>query len=109
MQIVVHCAWTELTEIALLCLARESLLALPPVCRRNAQLVEQLAQPQPGSTPLHFDRPYAATTWQQFDVLMRRWLQSYWRHPLYNATRFAYCVLLGIILGTVYLWKGSKR
>lgn len=77
--------------------------------RGNAVLVEQLAQPQPGSSPLHFDRPYAASTWQQFDVLMRRWLQSYWRHPLYNATRFAYCVLLGVILGTVYLWKGGKR
>jgi hypothetical protein len=71
--------------------------------------VEQLAQPQPGSSPLHFDRPYAASSWQQFDVLMRRWLQSYWRNPLYNATRFAFCILLGVVLGTVYLWKGSKR
>jgi hypothetical protein len=71
--------------------------------------VEQLAQPQPGSSPLHFDRPYTAFSWQQFDVLMRRWLQSYWRNPLYNATRFAFCILLGVVLGTVYLWKGSKR
>ncbi|KAF6261001.1 ATP-binding cassette transporter [Scenedesmus sp. NREL 46B-D3] len=83
--------------------------AASELCTRNAQLVEQLALPQPGSTPLHFDRPYAASTWQQFDVLMRRWLQSYWRNPLYNATRFAFCMLLGVVLGTVYLWKGSKR
>lgn len=57
--------------------------------------MEQLSQPPPGSAPLHFDRPYAASTWQQFSVLMRRWLTSYWRNPGYNATRIVFCVVRG--------------
>jgi hypothetical protein len=41
-------------------------------------LVEELAQPPAGRKPLHFDRPYAAGSWQQFRVLARRWFVSYW-------------------------------
>uniref|UniRef100_A0A383WGZ5 ABC transporter domain-containing protein n=1 Tax=Tetradesmus obliquus TaxID=3088 RepID=A0A383WGZ5_TETOB len=77
--------------------------------RRNEALVEQLSQPPPGSAPLHFDRPYAASTWQQFSVLMRRWLTSYWRNPGYNATRIVFCVVLAVLLGTIYLWMGQRR
>jgi hypothetical protein len=64
-------------------------------CRRNEALVEGLSKPPPGSQPLHFDWPYAASTWQQFSVLMRRWLTSYWRNPGYNATRIVFCVVRG--------------
>ncbi|KAF6262509.1 ATP-binding cassette transporter [Scenedesmus sp. NREL 46B-D3] len=76
---------------------------------RNEELVQQLSQPPPGSKPLHFDRPYAASTWQQFSVLMRRWLTSYWRNPGYNATRLVFCVVLAVLLGTIYLWMGMRR
>jgi hypothetical protein len=62
-------------------------------CRRNEALVQELSQPSAGSQPLHFERPYAASTWQQFSVLMRRWLTSYWRNPGYNATRLVFCVV----------------
>jgi hypothetical protein len=64
-------------------------------CRRNEALVEQLSHPPPGSQPLHFARPYAASTRQQFAVLMKRWLSSYWRNPGYNATRMVFCVVRG--------------
>jgi len=48
------------------------------MCRSNDVLVEQLSQPPPESQPLHFDRPYAASSWQQFTVLSHRWFTSYW-------------------------------
>ncbi|KAF6262511.1 ATP-binding cassette transporter [Scenedesmus sp. NREL 46B-D3] len=76
---------------------------------RNEALVQQLSQPPPGSKPLHFDRPYAASTRQQFNVLMRRWFTSYWRDPGYNATRLVFCVVLAVLLGTIYLWMGMRR
>jgi hypothetical protein len=46
--------------------------------RSNDALVEKLLHPVPGSKPLHFDRPYAASSWQQFLVLSKRWQRSYW-------------------------------
>jgi hypothetical protein len=72
-------------------------------------LVEQLSHPPEGSKPLHFDRPYAASSWQQFLVLSKRWHVSYWRNPSYNASRIVYCVVLAVLLGTNYLWKGQAR
>lgn len=93
---------------AVQCALRYHLLVSAP-CRRNAELVEELAQPPPGSKPLHFSHPFASSGWTQFSVLMSRWLKSYWRNPAYNATRFAFCVVLGVLLGTIYLWLGSKR
>ena len=78
-------------------------------CRRNDALVSELCVPVPGSQPLSFDRPFAASSREQFRVLMGRWLRSYWRNPGYNATRFAFCVVLGVLLGTIYLWMGAKR
>jgi hypothetical protein len=47
-------------------------------CRLNDALVEELSHPAAGSQPLHFDRPYAASSWQQFLVLSKRWQRSYW-------------------------------
>jgi energy-coupling factor transporter ATP-binding protein EcfA2 len=79
------------------------------VSRRNAELVQELSQPPSGSQPLNFRHPFASSGWTQFSVLMSRWLKSYWRNPAYNATRFAFCVVLGVLLGTIYLWLGSKR
>jgi hypothetical protein len=31
------------------------------------------------------------------------------RNPSYNASRIVYCVVLSVLLGTVYLWKGQAR
>jgi hypothetical protein len=31
------------------------------------------------------------------------------RNPTYNAGRIVYCVVLGVLLGTIYLWKGQNR
>jgi hypothetical protein len=41
-------------------------------------LVEELFEAPAGSKPLHFDRPYAASAWEQFTVLWNRWFTSYW-------------------------------
>eukprot|EP00878_Enallax_costatus_P031156 GHUV01034043.1.p1 GENE.GHUV01034043.1~~GHUV01034043.1.p1 ORF type:complete len:125 (-),score=32.61 GHUV01034043.1:418-792(-) len=78
-------------------------------CRRNDLLVSELSIPAAGSQPLKFERPFAASTREQFKVLMARWLRSYWRHPGYNATRFAFCTVLAVLLGTIYLWFGQRR
>lgn len=91
------------------CVLYQRSLAPLSFCRRNDLLVSELSVPTPGSQPLKFDRPFAASTLEQFKVLMTRWLRSYWRHPGYNATRFAFCVVLAVLLGTIYLWMGQKR
>jgi hypothetical protein len=31
------------------------------------------------------------------------------RNPTYNASRIVYCVVLAVLLGTIYLWKGQAR
>jgi hypothetical protein len=31
------------------------------------------------------------------------------RNPSYNASRIVYCVVLAVLLGTIYLWKGQAR
>lgn len=77
--------------------------------RQNEDLVLELSHPAPGSKPIAFDRPFAASTLQQFRVLMMRWFRIYWRHPGYNATRYAFCVTLAVFLGTIYLWFGQRR
>jgi hypothetical protein len=46
--------------------------------RSNDVLVEELFVAPPDSKPLHFDRPYAASVWEQFRVLWNRWFISYW-------------------------------
>ena len=46
--------------------------------RSNDVVVEELAHPPPGSQPLHFNRPFAASSWQQFTVLSKRWFTNYW-------------------------------
>ena len=75
---------------------------------REAEVSSLSVQP-PGSQPLKFDRHYAANRWQQFQVLMGRWFRSYWRDPGYNAVRIVYCVVLAVLLGTIYLRLGQKR
>jgi hypothetical protein len=71
--------------------------------------VQELFVPPPGAVPISFDRRFAASIWQQFAVLMRRWLTAYWRNPSYNAGRLFYAIVLACLLGTIYLGKGQKR
>ncbi len=45
----------------------------------------------------------------QFKTLSYRAFVSYWRNPEYNAVRFAFCIMLGLFLGTIYLFLGERR
>ena len=77
------CQWVK-ASLGWLCwdvvlVVRRDMVVLVCVsCRSNDVLVEELSHPVPGSKPLHFDRPYAASSWQQFLVLSKRWQLSYW-------------------------------
>lgn len=75
--------------------------------RRNDAMVDELSHPLPGSQQLHFARPFAASSWQQFQVLMWRWLVSYWRNPGYNATRIAFCVVR-VRGGSKHVWAAQE-
>lgn len=45
---------------------------------------------------------------QRYDAVLVLWCQCR-RNPTYNAGRLVYCVVLGVLLGTIYLWKGQAR
>eukprot|EP00877_Chromochloris_zofingiensis_P000595 jgi/Chrzof1/10536/Cz05g02120.t1 len=47
--------------------------------------------------------------WTQFKMLMYRCFVSYWRNPQYNAVKFVFCTVLGVLLGTIYLNLGQER
>lgn len=79
------------------------------LAKRNDVLVEELSVPKPGIEPLFFDREYAADMWTQFKMLMYRCFVSYWRNPQYNAVKFVFCTVLGVLLGTIYLNLGQER
>lgn len=42
-------------------------------------------------------------------MLLRRFAASYWRNPTYNGVRYTFCVILGLLLGSIYWDMGTKR
>jgi hypothetical protein len=73
--------------------------------KRNEDLVKELSVPsgaEPTTLPDQFAQPFSA----QFMALMNRCLLDYWRNPGYNAVRIVFCVVLGLLLGSIYYQAG---
>ena len=79
------------------------------MCRNITGLVDRLSQPEPGSQPLAFESEHAQSLFGQYCVLLRKGTVSYWRNPGYNAVRFTFTVLYGVLMGAAFWALGSNR
>ena len=78
-------------------------------CRNITGLVDRLSQPEPGSQPLAFESEHAQSLFGQYCVLLRKGTVSYWRNPGYNAVRFTFTVMYGLLMGAAFWALGSNR
>ncbi|XP_009628925.1 pleiotropic drug resistance protein 2-like [Nicotiana tomentosiformis] len=76
--------------------------------RRNQELIKELSIPTPGSQDLHFPTVYAQPVFEQCKACFWKQHLSYWRHPRYNAIRFAMTAMIGVIFGIIFWNKGDK-
>ncbi|KJE89713.1 ABC transporter [Capsaspora owczarzaki ATCC 30864] len=64
----------------------------------------------PGVTAPHFDRPGYSTTYStQMNQVWRRTFTSLWRNTSLVLVRFAVCLVVGLILGTMYWQQDSSQ
>ncbi|KAF7555313.1 hypothetical protein G7046_g6583 [Stylonectria norvegica] len=48
-------------------------------------------------------REFAAPLWQQFQIVLKRVLQQYWRTPSYIYSKFILCMAVSLFIGLVFL------
>ncbi|PHT31502.1 Pleiotropic drug resistance protein 2 [Capsicum baccatum] len=76
--------------------------------RRNQELIKELSTPAPGSKDLHFPTEYSQSFFEQCKACFWKQHLSYWRHPQYNAVRFAMTTMIGVIFGIIFWNKGNQ-
>ncbi|WVZ64156.1 hypothetical protein U9M48_013719 [Paspalum notatum var. saurae] len=76
--------------------------------QRNKALIKELSQPTPGSSDLYFPTKYAQSTFTQCMACLWKQNMSYWRNPPYNAVRFIFACVTGVLFGTVFWDIGGK-
>ncbi|CAN4126457.1 unnamed protein product [Withania somnifera] len=76
--------------------------------RRNQELIKELSIPAPRSQDLHFPTEYSQPFFEQCKACFWKQHLSYWRHPQYNAIRFAMTTMVGIIFGISFWNKGNQ-
>ncbi|KAK3130632.1 hypothetical protein QOZ80_6BG0495930 [Eleusine coracana subsp. coracana] len=76
--------------------------------KQNKVLVNQLSQPEPGTSDLYFPTKYSQSTIGQFKAcLWKQWL-TYWRSPDYNLVRFFFTLFTALLLGSIFWRIGTK-
>ncbi|XP_069147551.1 pleiotropic drug resistance protein 2 [Solanum lycopersicum] len=76
--------------------------------RRNQELIKELSIPAPGSQDLHFPTKFSQPFFEQCKACFWKQHLSYWRHPQYNAIRFAMTAMIGVIFGIIFWNKGNQ-
>ncbi len=82
-------------------------LSLP--CRQRQELIESLQVPAPDAELLKFSSKFACSTPQQFMIILRKFFTLYNRMPEYNAVRFFFTCVFGLLIGAIFWRKGNKR
>lgn len=77
--------------------------------KSQAELIKELSEPAPGTKPLAFDTQYSQPMSTQFLAVLWKFNITYWRTPEYNAVRFFFCIMVGIIFGTIFWDRGMQR
>ncbi len=72
-------------------------------------LAERLSQPEAGASVLRFDSEHAQGLVSQYSILLRKNVIAYWRYPSYNAVRFTFTAIFGLLMGAVFWRAGANR
>ena len=65
-------------------------------------MVESLSSPPEGRADLHFPSEHATRPLTQFLLALWKFNLVMWRAPDYNAVRFFYTAVVGLLIGGVY-------
>ncbi|ESW34861.1 hypothetical protein PHAVU_001G187700 [Phaseolus vulgaris] len=76
--------------------------------RRNQELIKELSSPPPGSNDLYFPTKYSQSFFVQCKACFWKQFWSYWRNPSYNAVRFFFTIVVGIVYGIIF-WNKAKH
>ncbi|RLN25606.1 ABC transporter G family member 35-like [Panicum miliaceum] len=76
--------------------------------QRNKTLIQELSEPQAGSSDLHFSNRYSQSFSMQCLACLWKQNLSYWRNPAYNAVRLFFTTIIALIFGTVFWDLGGK-
>ncbi|KAG2721209.1 hypothetical protein I3843_02G058000 [Carya illinoinensis] len=79
-----------------------------PLYRDTIELVQQLSEPQPGSSDLQFPSRFPQSGWVQFIACLWKQHLSYWRSPEYNLARFVFVIAAALVFGAVFWQKGKE-
>ncbi|KAI3986335.1 hypothetical protein MKX01_002180 [Papaver californicum] len=76
--------------------------------RRNKQIIKDLSVPPPGTEDLYFPTKYSRSFFSQCSACLWKQYWSYWRNPQYNAVRFFFTTIIGLMFGTIFWGLGTK-
>lgn len=77
--------------------------------RLNEQLIEALKVPPEGQEELHFESEFSTSAWTQFYACLWKRNRMYWRSPDYNVVRYFFCLVIALLVGSVFWDLGTKR
>ncbi|XAR64649.1 Sulfate-transporting ATPase [Bertholletia excelsa] len=83
--------------------------AQSPLYQRNQELVKELSTSAPDSEDLYFPTKYSQSFFSQCKACLWKQHKSYWRNPRYNAIRYFFTAVIGVIFGLIFWDKGQKR
>ena len=79
------------------------------VTRAIEEMVEELSQPKPGTSPLAFDSEHAQSLLNQYFIILKKNTIGYWRYPTYNAVRFTFTAIFAVLIGAAFWQAGANR
>ncbi|XP_041002182.1 pleiotropic drug resistance protein 1-like [Juglans microcarpa x Juglans regia] len=77
--------------------------------RRTKVLIQEMSEPAPGSTDLHFSTKFSQPFFTQCVACLWKQRWSYWRNPQYTAIRFLSTAVVALMFGTMFWDLGSKK
>ena len=77
--------------------------------RAIEEMVEELSQPKPGTSPLAFDSEHAQSLLNQYFIILKKNTIAYWRYPTYNAVRFTFTAIFAVLMGAAFWQAGANR
>lgn len=75
----------------------------------NEKLIEALTVPPEGQADLHFETEFSTSSWTQLYACLWKRNRMYWRTPEYNVVRYFFCVVIALLVGSVFWGLGGKR
>lgn len=78
------------------------------LCARNVENLERIVRTNIEDRPeIYFEHSYASTFSEQQELLLKRWVNAYWRNSSYNVARLIVAILIALFFGLSFLQKVS--